>query len=353
MALQLAAGTVIAIHALVNTFEGTFHQWLDQRLAGDLYVEVPDGKPLTPAARLLDGDARAARWHPVIRGSATLVAGRSRQGVDLLATDAASPLIRQWSLLAGNDRPWSAVADGQVLVNEQLALREDLSPGSTLSLQVADQRRSVRVAGVYADYGRPAGEVLMDARYLPADVSPGFRSLTIELADEVTARDAEQLTEALAEAWQVSSLSVRDNDTVHRLANRLFEQTFTLTRAISYLTLVLATVALLMTGWVVLRSRAWYFRLLSVWGLTRRQRLRVVLALTLELLVSVWLMALPVGIGLTWVLVALINPLAFGWTLPMAVYPGFWLELLALFAAASLVVGWLANGGRLQAGAAG
>ncbi|MFC6683176.1 hypothetical protein ACFQGA_00845 [Marinobacter koreensis] len=33
---------------------------------------------------------------------------------------------------------------------------------------------------------------------------------------------------------------------------------------------------------------------------------------------------------MTWVLVHRINPQAFGWSLPMAVYPGFWLELLAL-----------------------
>ncbi|WP_328190013.1 ABC transporter permease [Marinobacter sp. OP 3.4] len=342
VALQLAAGTVIAVHALVSTFEDTFHDWLGQRLAGDLFVEVPDDRSLAPVASLLESDPAVAHWHPVIRGTATIGVGSGEQGVDLMATDTRSGLIRRWSLLESVADPWQAVGEGQVLVNEQLARRQGLAPGDQLMVGFGEGQRSIRVAGIYADYGRPAGEILMDRRYLPERFVPDFRSLTIALADMGNGSGT-ALVSALASAWQVDDLSVRDNDTIHRLANRVFDQTFALTRSISYLTLVLAGLALLMTGWVVLRSRAWYYHLLSAWGLTARERRRVVMTLAAEFMALIWAAALPVGITLTWVLVSRINPVAFGWSLPMAIYPGYWLELLGLFALAAVTVGWLAS----------
>ncbi|GGY72602.1 ABC transporter permease [Marinobacter zhanjiangensis] len=349
VALQLAAGTVIAVHALVSTFEGTFHEWLDQRLAGDVFVEVPEGKPLAPAATWLESQDGVAQWHPVLRGAAGLGMNGENRQVDLMATDTTSTLIRQWSLLASVSQPWQALADGDVLVNEQLARRQDLKPGSQLTLVIADKERVVEVVGVYADYGRPAGEVLVDTRHLPDGFVSGFRSLTIDLADGSGGVSRSDLVAGLEAAWQVGSLQVRDNETIHRLATRIFDQTFALTRSISYLTLLLAGVALLMTGWVVLRSRAWYFGLLSAWGLTHRQRRQTITMLTAEFMVAIWVAALPVGIALTWVLVDRINPVAFGWTLPMAIYPGYWLELLLLFGLAAVVVGWLASSGRTEA----
>ena len=344
VALQLAAGTVIAVHALVSTFEDTFHDWLGQRLAGDLFVEVPDERSLAPVVPLLDGDPDVSQWHPVIRGTATITVDSVALGVDLMATDTRSSLIRRWSLLESVAHPWQAVGDGQVLVNEQLARRQGLAPGDQLMVGLGDGPQSVRVAGIYADYGRPAGEILLDQRYLPERFVPDFRSLTIALAD-TGAGPGTALVSALASAWQVDDLSVRDNDTIHRLANRVFDQTFALTRSISYLTLVLAGLALLMTGWVVLRSRAWYYHLLSAWGLTARERRRVVMTLAAEFMAVIWTAALPVGIALTWVLVSRINPVAFGWSLPMVIYPGYWLELLGLFALAAVTVGWLASTG--------
>ncbi|MGM0571576.1 FtsX-like permease family protein [Marinobacter sp.] len=337
VALQLAAGTVIAVHALVHTFEGTFNQWLDQRLAGDLFIEVPDGKAVSAVVPVLSQSHLVAGWHQVLRGQVGLSANGTTRTLDLMATDTRSPLVRGWSLLDAVNSPWQAVSEGAVLVNEQLARRQGLSPGGALAIVLDGERRKVTVAGIYADYGRPAGEVLMDMDFLPSGYTPGFRSLTITLPVNNGSGQG-PLVAALEQAWQVDSLQVRDNETVHRIANRIFRQTFALTRAISYLTLGLAVAALLLTGWVVLGARQWYYQLLTIWGLTGRAWFRVIFMLATELMLVVWAAAVPVGIALTWVLVQRINPLAFGWSLPMAVYPGFWLELMALLVLAALSV---------------
>ncbi|MCL1484940.1 MAG: FtsX-like permease family protein [Marinobacter sp.] len=80
-------------------------------------------------------------------------------------------------------------------------------------------------------------------------------------------------------------------------------------------------------------SGCWWF------GVCRNGKLQSqLLRLALLLTGGIAVLALPLGIWLTWVLVHRINPLAFGWSLPMAVYPAFWLELGILSLAIGLSI---------------
>lgn len=65
------------------------------------------------------------------------------------------------------------------MINEQLAGRQELAVGQTLNLTVADKALSLPVLAIYPDYGRPAGEVLLNAELLPTAFKPGFESLSI------------------------------------------------------------------------------------------------------------------------------------------------------------------------------
>ena len=59
------------------------------------------------------------------------------------------------------------------------------------------------------------------------------------------------------------------------------------------------------------------------------------------LAIVTFLLAIPVGLGLAWVLLSVINVEAFGWKLPMTVFPADWLWLfLAALAAALLSSLW-------------
>lgn len=336
VALQFAAATVIAVQALVTTFEDTFYEWLDQRLSGDVYMEVPDGRGFDEVRDLLEASPVIRHWHPVIRGQGEL----GGESIDVMASDPASPLLQTWHLMAAQASPWEALRADAVLINEQLSRRLQLAPGDRLALTLAGETRDYQVAGVYADYGRPVGEVLLSETQLPVGFSPRFMSLTIGLEPTSSGEDLEALRQQLIDAWQVNELQERDNATIERIAVAIFDQTFALTRAISLLTLGLAAAALLMTGWVVLKSRVWYLQLLAAWGLSTRQMHRQVRLLMLGLMVRLALVAIPPGIALTWILVARINPVAFGWSLPMAVYPLFWLQLLGLLLIIGLLVAW-------------
>lgn len=337
VALQFALAMVLAIQALVTTFEDTFDRWLGQRLEAAYYIEVPAGADSRKASDWLIGHKASnpgMQWHQVIRGS-TRMAGKvvaSSQQVDVYALAPISTLITGWALLDAEDHPWEALAGNKgVMINEQLARRKKLGTGDTLQLVLDEQAQDMRILGVYPDYGRPVGEVLLNAEALPENFIARSESFSITPGE----LGITHVTDGLKRIWSVETLSMRDNSTIRELATGVFDQTFALTRAMTLLTLILAASALLMMGWVFFTTRAWYFRLLVVWGLSQRQVAVQLLRLALALTGGIALLALPLGLWLTWVLVHRINPLAFGWSLPMAVYPAFWLELGAL----SLAIG--------------
>ena len=50
-----------------------------------------------------------------------------------------------------------------------------------------------------------------------------------------------------------------------------------------------------------------------------------------------WMPALAAGLALAWALLAVVNVEAFGWRLPMYLFPGQWLRLFALALLAALI----------------
>lgn len=346
VALQFALALVLAVQALVTTFETTFEQWLAQRLSADYYLELPDGASGAEALtwlRAQDLTGQGGAYHRVIRGRGRVVcpACAGPQPIDVFALAPIGPLVHSWTLLAGDDRAWPRVAAGEaVLVNEQLARRLGLSVGDVVQLRFTDGPETgvqAPVAGIYADYGRPAGEVLMAARVLPPAFAATFESLSLSPGRA----DLAALVAGLESVWASGPVTVRDADTIRQLASQVFDQTFRLTRAMTALTLLLSALALLLMGWVFLMTRVWYLRLLAVWGLTRVAMAGQLLRLAVGVALATWLLALPLGIGLTWVLVARINPMAFGWALPMAAYPGFWLVLAGVALAVGAAIAGL------------
>ena len=343
VALQFAMAMVLAVQALVTTFESTFDRWLAQRLEADYYVEVPES---ADAALALDwlaeqpGLSASGLWHRVIRGRATLPGGEDEEEarVDVFAIGPVGPLVTGWELFESAPQPWQQLQQGQgVMVNEQLARRQDIAVGQTLTVLFGSQSFELPVLAIYPDYGRPAGEILIHPSVLPAEFETGFQSLSVSPGN----LSIEAVTDGLKGVWQVEALTVRDNRAIEELASAIFDQTFLLTRAMTTLTLILAAIALLMMGWVFFSTRAWYFRLLVVWGLSRRQASAQLVRLSVSLTGAIALLALPLGVWLTWVLVHRINPIAFGWSLPMAVYPGFWLELGVLSMLIGLSIAFL------------
>lgn len=330
MALLLALAANIGVGTMVASFRLTFTGWLDQRLAAELYVTARSEEEATAIRDWLAprADAVLPIWH--VEG---LLAGAPGEiyGVADHAT-----YRERWPMLAALADPWDRLAAGSaLLVNEQLARRAGLAPGDRLALPGG---AVLEVAGVYSDYGNPSPQVLVGVERLVA-LYPGVerRRWGVRLPPQAAAA----LAAGLAAEFGLPAGAVIDQASVKAMSLAVFERTFAVTAALNVLTLGVAGVALLASLVTLAGLRLPQLAPLWALGLTRAGLARLELARALMLSALVFALALPLGLALAWLLLARVNVAAFGWRLPMHLFPAEWgrLFLLALLAAGLAAAG--------------
>ncbi|SFU52680.1 FtsX-like permease family protein [Halomonas korlensis] len=345
MALLIALAANLGVSSMVGGFRLTFLDWLDQRLVADLYLHPP-------AAQFDEIDAWLASQTGVAERLATRHAEAVLSEVDYREAPGERPpaaldlpvsvygitpgetLTPRWPLLstlAGREAAWQAFRDGEAFVNEQLAIDQGLSPGDRLVLTTPTGETSLDVVAVYPDYGNPRGEVLLSTSQLAQRFQAPPGSLGLVLAPGA---DEAALAEALTTRFGLGRDALQDQREIKRISTTIFERTFSITRALSALTLVVAGLALLTS--LLAQARERRRRLAPLWalGVPRTRLITVQLAQLSGVSLLTALLAVPLGITVTAGLVAVINVAAFGWRLPLHLFPG---EILLTVATAVVV----------------
>ncbi len=330
MALLLALAANIGVGTMVSSFRQTFVGWLDQRLASELYVTARSEKEAAAIESWLrpKADAVLPIWSvkAEVEGTPATIYGFV----------AHATYRENWPLLSADKDAWDQVARGDgVLVNEQLARRHDLGLGDAITLPGAWQ---TRIAGIYSDYGNPFGQVMIDIDQL-VDRYPDAPRL--RYAVRVDAARAETLAGEMRAAFDLPEQNLIDQTAMKALSLSTFERTFKVTAALNVLTLGIAGLAIFAS--LLTLSSMRIVDVAPVWaiGVTRLDLAKMELGRCVLLAALTAICALPLGIVLAWLLLTVVNVEAFGWRLPMYLFPSEWLRLglLALLAAA-LAAAW-------------
>lgn len=325
MALLLALAANIGVSTMVGSFRGTFVGWLDQRLAPELYITTADTTEATRLRAFLDGRVDAIL--PIVSAEVAL---HGRPGEVFGQIDHAT-YRENWPLLQAMPDAWNRLAAGEgALINEQLSRFADLGLDDLLAIT---PDLSLPIVGVYSDYGNPGAQAIMAlSRFSETFPTVPQTRFALRIAPE----DAPALASTLREDFGLPADAVINQAQIKRFSLQVFEQTFRITGALNILTLGVAGFALLTSLLTLAGMRL--PQLAPVWalGLTRARLARFELARSLILAALTFALALPVGLCLAWVLLAIVNVEAFGWRLPMSLFPVDWLRLfgLALVAAA-------------------
>ncbi|GAA5232497.1 FtsX-like permease family protein [Verticiella sediminum] len=321
MALLLALGASVGVGAMTEGFRKTFDGWLEQRLSADLYVTPRDTEQGLAIARAAAAEPDVAavltQWRAELRLQAWPV---QAYGVP------DHPSYRQhWPLLAAQPEGWAALGRGEgIMLSEQLARRLGLGLGDTLALPLPGTA-PLPVVGLYADYGNPQGQLLVNADWLRRH-EPQARISGISLRLQ-PGTDAGKRLEARLQPWAEQGARVVDQAALKRWSTDIFERTFHATAALNSLTLAVAGIALFISLLTLADARLGQLAPLWALGVPRRRLAWLSLAQTLMLAGLTVLLAVPLGLVLAWCLVAVVNVQAFGWRLPLYVFPG---QLLAL-----------------------
>ena len=321
MALLLALAANVGAGSMTEGFRRTFDGWLDQRLAAELYLRPQDDRQ---AASLLAWLPRQPEVHAVlpVREVETSLQGQPTT-LSGVVDDA---LYRQhWPLLDGSESTWTAFFAGDgVLLSEQLARRLKVIKGQRLQLVGSQGRWSAPILATYADYGNPRGHLLLPQERLRAlwpDAS--LVRIVVRMAPE----QVDALRSELQRRFALDASRSIDQGQLRRYADQVFERTFSATAALNALTLAVAGLALFIALLGQAQRRLGQLAPLWALGIARPQLILLSLGQLLGLATLTLALAIPLGILLAWCLVAVVNVQAFGWRLPLQVFPG---QLLAL-----------------------
>ena len=341
-AVVAAAGvlTSVALAAamaiMVASFRDSVDQWLHQVLPADLYLRAGTAQ----TSGYLD-EALQARIAAVSGGGRVSFTRHDR--LRLVAGQTPVALIARPVSADGRELPLvgTAVLDGSskepaIWISEALQDIYGWQPGQQVDLPLAGRPVRMRVAGVWRDYARQTGALMIDlADYRRLTGDQLVNDAAILLAPGVA---PDQVAAALTATSSPGTLSIAYPGEIRAISLRIFDRTFAVTYLLEAVAVIigLAGVAASFAALAVARRRE--FGMLRHLGLTRRQ-IGWMLAQEGALAAGVGVIGgLLAGAVIGLVLIEVVNRQSFHWSMDLRIPYGS----LAVFASVLIVLAALA-----------
>jgi putative ABC transport system permease protein len=345
----------VALTVMVTSFRSAVNTWLDTVLPAPVYLRMPSTGG--DAAPLPDGlVTRIAQLPGVERvqalRSSSLLLDPTRPPVALLARPLGAGPARTLPLTA----PALPVPPGRtaLYVSEAAAALYDLHPGGDWPLlsqafgqTVLEQQSSTAsffIAGIWRDYARQFGAVAIDKadyEHLSGDTHATDLALWPRAGGDLTL-----LREAVAAL--APGLEFTTTAQIRERSLRLFDRSFAVTYWLQAVAIGIGLFGVAASFSAQVLARRKEFGLLAHLGLTRGQILTVVAAEGAAWTALGAVAGTALGLAVAVILVHVVNPQSFHWTMELAIP---WPRLCALAAsvvAAGTLTAWLA--GRAAAG---
>jgi putative ABC transport system permease protein len=334
-------GLSVAITVMVTSFRDAVSVWLDSALPADLYARASGGGSAAdpvflPPAWLAQAAALPGVARVVASRQLPLVIDPRQPALTLLARPLAPDGSNLPLLGAVLALPAGEVG---VFVSEPAAAIHGWRAGQRIRLPLpglltgaADAPFFVR--GIWRDYARQFGAVAIDTadhRRLTGDarsndialwLQPGAAPAAVEIA----------LQQA---AGPDLPLEIASTSSLRTLSLKIFDRSFAVTVYLQAVAIGVGLVGVAASLSAQVLARRKEFGLLAHLGLTRRQVITLVGAEAAAWLLAGALIGLALGLAMALVLVHVVNPQSFHWTMPLHVP----LPRLAALAAAVLAAG--------------
>jgi putative ABC transport system permease protein len=333
---------MIAMAIMVYSFRVSFDHWLGKLLPADMQLREPFGSDTAfwsaaDQARLAtaDGISRIE-----FRRTRLLLLDPKRAPVTLIARGSTAaqaaeelPLVRSGNLPPASDAEPAWISEAlQDLYGYKL--------GGPIDLPLAGRTRRFTVAGVWRDYARTSGSVVISRQaYLAATGDDSANEGSVWLNTGASAA----LTEAALRARfaRGDALEILTSTALRERSLRIFDRAFAITYALEAIAVIIGLTGVSFAASSTALARRAEFGMLRHIGMLRRQ---IVGMLASEgILTSAFGVAygLALGTALSLVLVYVINRQSFNWSIDLAI-PAWELAILSvtLIAAAAVTAVW-------------
>ncbi|MES2104091.1 MAG: ABC transporter permease [Pseudomonadota bacterium] len=309
---------MVAMAIMVASFRVSVDDWLIHILPAPLYVATAitgETSRISPAQQQQLAAVPGIRKIEFMR-TASLLFSPDRPNVLLMArpVDALDP-GKSIPILDGNIQPDNPNGAMPVWVSEAMVDLYGYRVGKQIQLPLNQQRYPVVVAGIWRDYARQSGAIAMrltDYQRLTGDLDVSNAAITME--DHVK---AEQVIKDIRQLPFGSALEFAQSSEIRATSLKIFDRSFAITYLLEMIAMVIGLFGVAATFSAQTLARAKEFGMLRHIGVKRGEILAILVAEG-SLLTAIGIL---VGFVLGWVisliLVFIVNPQSFHWTMQM------------------------------------
>ena len=333
-AIVAAVALAVSMAIMVASFRDSLAAWLDRVLPADVYVRAGGAQSsgwLEPAEQRALASLPGVRHAEFMRVLRVVVRG-DEAPVVLLARDLDRASAAERIALVGDAIDVPADRPPPAWISEAYADRFGASPGATITLPVAGRAVAFTVAGLWRDYARQTGAVIVErASYVRLTGDTRVNDAALWLVPGATSAAVRR---AIDERFGKDRLTIATPDEIRALSLTVFDRTFAVTYALEAVAIAIGLVGLSATFGALALARRREFGVLRHLGMTRRE-IGAMLAAEGAMVSAVGLVVgLALGGAISLILVHVVNRQSFRWTMDLHVPAGqlvaFSLALLAL-----------------------
>ncbi len=336
---------MVAIAVMIGSFRDTVVYWINQSLQADLFIG-PGIRPTVGSEQTVSDNVIAKiAAHPSVASTDRF------RNIDLvyegnlttLGAGSYDVVVGSGGLLfkaPANAREQVLASIGQdaIIISEPFASRYGKTAGDVLTLQTPEGPHEFRVVAVYYDYSSDRGVAVLNwptfRKYFGELPPTGVAAYLKPGADPDRVR-AEML-DSLDEGHRVFIFS---NQTLKREVLQVFDSTFAITYALEVIAIAVAMLGVAGTLLTLVLERRRELSLLRLTGADRRQVSRMVIIEAAMIGAVSQGIGLAVGLGLSLVLIYVINVQSFGWTIQFHLPLAFLVQASILVVLATSVAG--------------
>jgi putative ABC transport system permease protein len=333
---------MVAMAIMVYSFRVSFEHWLGKLLPADLQMRVPFGSDTAfwTAATQAHIAGLPAVERARFRRTREVLLDAAQSPVTLIARDLDLAHLADELPLVRAENPPRGDPEAPVWISEALQDRFGYRLGQTLDLPLNGRVLPVRIAGVWRDYARPNGSIVIErARY---QAVTGDRDATEGSIWLKTGSPAAAAVAAVRAALpRGDPLEVMTSTEVRERSLQIFDRAFAITYALEAIAVLIGLTGVSFAASSTALARRAEFGMLRHVGMLRRQ----VIGLLADegVLLSVFGVSYGLALGgvLSLVLVYVINRQSFNWSIDLAV-PAWQLAVLCavLIVAAAVTAIW-------------
>ena len=331
---------MIAMAVMVTSFRGAVDNWLGEILTGDLYVRSEPGWggfdeaaqkriAAAPGVKNMLFNKQVPITLQPDQPPITLIVrpvGEGAADLKVIGNEATPP--------AGTVAVWISEPAARILKRQV---------GDMISLPVGRNTRFM-VAGIWRDYSRQQGAIVIDSTDYNRLTGDGVRDDALVILEPGAAiADVQRTIRAAAPPILQSRLSMAQPATLRALALSIFDRSFAITYMLEAIAVIVGLAGVATTASAQANARKREFGMLRHIGVGRGQIIAM-LGVEGALLGAIGgLVGVTLGLGISQVLIHVINPQSFNWTMTTQLPVVLMFSVIVALVAASAITAMLAG----------